>query len=87
MNELKVPDFKSYEEEAAFWDNLDTADFMEDDDKWFRFDTPHKRAVRVAILPEIAEELMRSAHAKGVSIETLVNVLLIERIQGSAAAS
>ena len=60
---------------------------MEDDDKWFRFDTPHKRAVRVAILPEITEELMRSAHAQGVSIETLVNVLLIERIQGSTAAS
>ncbi len=87
MNELKVPDFKSYEEEAAFWDNLDTADLMEDDDKWFRFDTPHKRAVRVAILPEIAEELMRNAYAKGVSIETLVNVLLIERIQESTAAS
>lgn len=87
MRELKVPDFKSYEEEAEFWDNLDTADLMEDDGEWFRFDTPQKRAVRVAILPEIAEELMRSAHAKGVSIETLVNVLLIERIQGSTAAS
>ncbi len=87
MKKLRVPDFKSYEEEAAFWDSLDTADFMEDDDKWFRFDTPHKRAVRVAILPEVAEELMRSARAQGVPIETLVNVLLIERIQGSTAAS
>ena len=86
MNELKVPDFKSYEEEAAFWDNLDTADFMEDDGEWCRFDTPHKRAVRVAILPEIAEELMRKANAQGVSIETLVNVLLIERIRESVVA-
>ena len=86
MKELQVPEFKSYEEEAAFWDNLDTADFMEDDGEWFRFDTPHKRAVRVAILPEIAEELMRSAHAQGVSIETLVNVFLIERMRESAVA-
>lgn len=86
MKELKVPEFKSYEEEAAFWDDLDTADFMEDDEKWFRFDTPHKRAVRVAILPEIAEELMRTAQAQGVSIETLVNVLLIEHMRESAAA-
>ena len=46
MNELQVPEFKSYEEEAAFWDNLDTADFMEDDGEWFRFETPHKRAIR-----------------------------------------
>jgi hypothetical protein len=31
MNKLKVPEFKTYEEEATFWDNLDTADFMEDE--------------------------------------------------------
>ena len=87
MKELQVPEFKTYEEETAFWDNLDTADFMADDGEWFRFDTPHKRAIRVAILPEIAEELMKSAHAQGISIETLVNVFLIERIQKSATIS
>ena len=37
MKELQVPEFKNYEEEAAFWDNLDTADFMADDGEWFRF--------------------------------------------------
>ena len=83
MNELQVPKFKNHEEEAAFWDNLDTADFIEDDGEWFRFDTPHKRAIRVAILPEIAEELMQSAQAQGVSVETLVNVLLVEHIRES----
>ena len=87
MKELQVPEFKTYEEEASFWDNLDTADFMADDGEWFRFDTPHKRAVRVAILPEIADELSQRAHAQGVSIETLVNALLIERIRESAATS
>ena len=87
MKEVQVPKFKNYEEEATFWDNLDTADFMEDDEEWFRFDTPHKRAIRVAILPEIADELMESAHARGVSIETLVNVLLIEHMRESAGTS
>ncbi len=87
MKALQVPEFKNHEEEAEFWDNLDTADFMEDDGEWFRFDTPHKRAIRVAILPEIAEELMQSAQAQGVSIETLVNVLLIERIRESVVTS
>jgi hypothetical protein len=87
MKELQVPEFSTYEEEAAFWDNLDTADFMADDGEWFRFDTPHKRAVRVAILPEIADELSQRAHAQGVSIETLVNVLLIKGIRESAATS
>jgi len=87
MKDLQVPEFKTYEEETAFWENLDTADFMADDGEWFRFDTPHKRAIRVAILPEIAEELMKSAHAQGISIETLVNVSLIERIQKSTVTN
>jgi hypothetical protein len=87
MNELQVPEFKTYEEEATFWDNLDTAPFMEDDGEWFRFDTPYKRAIRVAILPNVAEELMQRARSQGVTVETLVNALLIERIHESAVTS
>ena len=83
MNKLQVPEFKTYEEEAAFWDNLDTTPYMEDDGEWFRFETPIKRAIRVAILPEVAAELAQRAHAQGVSIETLVNALLIKRIHES----
>lgn len=81
MQVLQGPEFSTYEEETAFWDNLDTADFMEDDGEWFRFET--NQAVRVAILPEIAEELMKKASAQGVSIETLVNVVLVEHVKES----
>lgn len=81
MNVLQVPEFKTYEEEAVFWDNLDTAPFMEDDGEWFRFETPNKRAIKVAILPEVADELIQRARAQGVSVETLVNVLLVECLQ------
>lgn len=83
MSKLEVPEFKNYEEEAAFWDNLDTAPYMEDDGEWFRFETPNKRAILVAILPEVATKLAQRARAQGVSIETLVNALLIERIHES----
>jgi hypothetical protein len=85
MNQIQIPEFKTYEEEATFWDNLDTADFMQDDGEWFNFDTPRKRAIRVAILPEIADELIEQAHTQGVSVETLVNVLLLRMIQASPA--
>jgi len=87
MSKLQVPEFKTYEEEATFWDNLDTAPFMEDDGEWFRFETPNKRAIRVAILPDVAEKLAQRAKAQGVSIETLVNALLIERIHESAISA
>ncbi|HMN28987.1 MAG TPA: CopG family antitoxin [Caldilineaceae bacterium] len=31
MKQIQIPEFKTYEEEAAFWDSLDTAEYMEDD--------------------------------------------------------
>ncbi len=60
---------------------------MEDDGEWFRFETPNKRAIRVAILSDLATELSQRAQAQGVSIETLVNALLIESTRESAATS
>lgn len=84
MSKLKVPKFNTYDEEATFWDNMDTAPYMEDDGEWFRFETPNKRAIRVALLPEVAARLSQRARAQGVSIETLVNALLIESMSESA---
>lgn len=86
MIELQVPEFKSYEEEADYWDNLDTGDYMEEDGEWFRFETPIRRAIRVAILPEVADKLIARARAQGVAVETLVNALLIEEISQSSVA-
>ncbi len=40
MNALDIPEFNAYEEEAGYWDNLDTAPFMEDDGEWFQFECP-----------------------------------------------
>ncbi len=86
MNELQVPSFKTVDEEAEYWDNLDTADYMPDDDQWFQLETPLKRAIKVAILPEIATALIERAHAQHVSVETLVNVLLMEKMHVTAGA-
>lgn len=89
LNILKSENFfalKTYMEEAALGDNLDTAPFMEDDGEWFRFETPNKRAIRVAILPNVAEALRRRARSQGVSVETLVHALLIEHMLELAVA-
>ncbi len=87
MSELKLPEFESYEDEAAFWDNLDTAELMPDDGEWFQFETERKRAVRIAILPQIVQALAERARGQGVTVETLVNALLMERLHGAAAAA
>lgn len=81
MTKIQIPEFANYEEETEFWDKLDTADFMDDDGEWFKFDTEAKQAVEVAILPEIAERLSQRARHQGVSLETLINVLLLQQLQ------
>lgn len=58
MTQLQVPDFTSYEDEAKFWDELDTRDLLRDDGEWFHFETPAPRATRIAILLEV---VMRTA--------------------------
>ena len=83
MTQIKIPEFANYEEEAEFWDNLDSAAFMEDDGEWFQFETETKHAIAVAILPEIATRLNERARHQGVSLETVVNVLLIQQLQAA----
>jgi hypothetical protein len=39
MNTIELPKFETYEGEAVFWDTFDTAPFMEEDGKWFHFET------------------------------------------------
>ncbi len=52
MKELQVPEFICHRAEVAFWDNLETADFMEDDGEWFRFETPCNPAMAIRKLSE-----------------------------------
>lgn len=87
MKNLPLPQFDSYEAEAEFWDHLDTAPFMEEDGEWFHFETDEPRAIRIAILPQIAEALRKRATAQNVSVETLVNVLLFEQVQQNQTIS
>lgn len=87
MSKIVIPEFSSYEEEANFWDNFDTAELMEEGGEWFHFDVGEPRAVRIAIVPEIARQLRERARARGISLETLVNVWLLERLEELAESS
>ena len=49
MSKIVTPQFSTYEEGVKFWDNLDTSEMMDDDGEWLQFETPFRRAVRVAI--------------------------------------
>ncbi len=78
-----IPQFETLEEIAEFWDTHSTADY-DDLTREVKFEVSlHKHgaeAPSITLLPELGETLEALAKARGVSLETLVNVWLTEKV-------
>lgn len=78
-----IPEFETLEDIANFWDSHSTADY---DDLGHRVEfeiqlDAHRQPKQVvALLPELSEKLQVSARRQGVSVETLVNAWLTEKV-------
>ena len=68
----RIPEFKSVEEEAAFWDSHDTTDF---DDEFrpvkVRFAKNLSEPLTIRFDPEVLAELRSRAKEKGIGPTTL----------------
>ncbi|MBI4671477.1 MAG: hypothetical protein HY741_07405 [Chloroflexi bacterium] len=78
-----IPEFETLEQIADFWDTHSTADY--DDlthEVHFEIElmSEHERTRRITLLPELSNRLEASARQQGVSVETLVNAWLTEKI-------
>ena len=77
----KLPEFKSEQELAEFWDTHSSADYFDDMpevDIRFVFTQPRAVPVRVAGAPWI--QLQRIAIARGSSVQDLVQQWVLERL-------
>lgn len=70
---------RSIEEIAAFWDTHDLTDF-EDQTHEVEIEVRLPRRRKVSLAPELADRLADRARRDGVSIETLVNLWVGERL-------
>ncbi len=78
-----IPEFETLEDIAEFWDTHSTADY-DDLTHAVQFEIklrPSAEHIQVVkLLPELSETLQALADARGVSVETLVNVWLTEKV-------
>ena len=75
-------EFASIEEAAEFWDTHSVADYWDEfTDVDIEVNLPRRRQVRIE--PTLWDKIASQAHAKGISIETLVNLWLSERLTSS----
>ncbi len=78
-----IPEFKTLNEVAEFWDTHSTADY-DDLTHAVKFEIHLHSPIEsqtIALLPELSETIKAIARAQGVSAETLINVWLTEKVR------
>jgi hypothetical protein len=77
-----IPEFKSRQEEAEFWDTHDLADYWEE---WkpakVRFAKNLSEGITIRFDPETLATLRLEARKKGVGPTTLARMWILERLQ------
>jgi hypothetical protein len=90
VSKSRIPNFKTIEEEADFWDTHSSEDFADeltpvDDVKFVR--VKNKKALTVRIEDDTYEELSKEAREKGIGPSTLARMLILEHLQAKRKAS
>ena len=85
MSEQQTPISKArtLEEIADFWDTHDLTDF-EDQTHEVEIEVRAVRRERVVLAPDLATKVDELARHQGVSVETLVNLWVAERLQATS---
>jgi hypothetical protein len=86
----RIPNFRTIEEEAAFWDTHSSEEFADEltpveNVKFVK--ARSKRALTVRVDEDTFEELDREAREKGIGPSTLARMLILEHLQARRRAS
>lgn len=80
----KIPKFKTYEEEAHFWDTHNVTDFgneTENVDIVFELSKPRSETLMVRLQKDFKDKLEQTARSKGLNVSTLARMWLMEKLQ------
>lgn len=78
-----IPQFQNREEEAAFWETHDVADYWHDFDPVaidFQLEKPKEENIVVRVQRAIKERLAQIARRKGLNISSLTRMWIIEKL-------
>lgn len=83
MNENKhIPEFKNYEEMAEFWDTHSLSDYWDQTETAeFDISSHARRRYLVSVDRDLLARVQMVARIRGLSIESLVNLLLEQRLK------
>jgi len=79
----KLPEFRSDQDEAEFWDTHDSTEFLRDTqpvDVTFVDARPAKKQISLRLDPEAIDKLKAIAQRKGIGYQTLIRMWVMERL-------
>ena len=77
----KIPEMSSYEEISEFWDSNSLGDYWEQtEDAAFEIDPLARQRYLVAVDPGVLKRVRQIAQTRGLTTESLVNLLLEQRL-------
>ncbi len=82
MSEVKqIPEMKSYEEIAEFWDTHSLSNYWDQTEPAeFEVSPDARRRYLVAIDPDVLNRIKQVAHIRGLSTQSLINLWLEQRL-------
>lgn len=85
----KLPQFVNEQDEAAFWDSHDSAEFLDETeavDIKFIDARPTKKQISLRLDPLVIEQVKEIAHTKGMGYQTLIRMWVMEQVQKAAVS-
>ena len=79
----KIPQFKTEQEEANFWDSHDSTDFLDETDAvnvTFIDARPAMKQISLRLDPSVIDKLKSLAVGKGIGYQTLIRMWVMERL-------
>jgi hypothetical protein len=81
-----IPEFKTIEEEAEFWDTHSVTDYwdeFEDVEVVVELDQPQEERLVLRLQKGVKEQLERVAKSKGLNVSALARMWLLEKLRAS----
>ena len=81
-----IPEFKTIEEEAEFWDTHSVTDYwdeFEDVEVVVELDQPQEERLVLRLHKGVKEQLERVAKSKGLNVSALARMWLLEKLRAS----
>ena len=78
----RIPDMSDYDQIAEFWETHSLADYWDQTEPAeFEISPDARRRYLVAVDPDVLRRIQRVARTRGLSTESLVNLLLEQRLR------